>query len=50
MYELVNTTEAAELIGEYDTLAEAREAREMYQNEHPENYYQIYKVSRVSVV
>jgi hypothetical protein len=49
MYELVDTTDAAELVGEYDTLTEAREARELRESENLEKYYTIYKVIRTAV-
>lgn len=49
MYELVNTTDNCKLVGEYNTLGEAKEAKQMYEDENPTNYYTIYRVTRVAV-
>ena len=49
MYELVDSEDTYSIVGEYDTLAEAKESKEMYLAENPERYYTIYKVVRVAV-
>lgn len=49
MYELVDTDDTANIIGEYETLDEARQSKEMYQLENPANHYTIFRVTRVVV-
>jgi hypothetical protein len=50
MYELVRNTDYFELVGEYATLEEAKDAMQMFQFENPETYYTIYKITRELVV